>query len=74
MLKRIFLMIIALQVLFIGPCYANSDRLADIGAEVLRERIVGSTAFGVSEFKIHKLTGEVKKIKSRSNRLLILYN
>lgn len=55
-------MFIALQALFIGQCYASLDRLADIGAEVLRERIVGSTAFGVSEFKIHKLTGEVKKL------------
>ncbi len=48
MIKKIFLMFIALQALFIGQCYASLDRLADIGAEVLRERIVGSTAFGYS--------------------------
>ena len=61
MLKRIFLMSIVIQIFFIGQCYASLDRLADVGAEVLRERIVGSTAFRVSEFRINELTGELKK-------------
>ena len=39
MIKRVFLIFIVLQVLFLGQCYASSDRLTDIGAEVFRERI-----------------------------------
>lgn len=61
MFKRIFLMSIVIQIFFLGQCYASLDRLADVGAEVLRERIVGSTAFRVSEFRINELTGGLKK-------------
>lgn len=39
MIKRVFFIFIVLQVLFLGQCYASSDRLTDIGAEVFRERI-----------------------------------
>ena len=39
MIKRIFLTLIALQTLFIGQCYASSDRLTDIGVEILKKRI-----------------------------------
>lgn len=64
MLKRMFLMIIALQVLFIGPCYANSDRLADIGAEVFRERMVGDVYLYVSELETNKSLGELEELFS----------
>lgn len=39
MIKRIFLTLIALQTLFIGQCYASSDRLTDIGVEILKKEL-----------------------------------
>nr|DAM45498.1 MAG TPA: hypothetical protein [Caudoviricetes sp.] len=52
MIKRIFFTFIVLQIFFIGPCYASSDRLADIGAELFKERIVEDIPFEVTDFKI----------------------
>lgn len=62
MVKRIFLIMLTLQVLFIGICYANSDRLADIGAEVFRERMVGDVYLYVSELEINKSLGSVEEL------------
>ena len=62
MLKRIFFMIIVLQALFIGVCSANSGRLADIGAEVFRGKMVESTNSFVSGLEIKKLSVGMAKL------------
>lgn len=49
--KSIFYVYRAADI-FIGPCYASSDRLADIGAELFKERIVEDIPFKVADFKI----------------------
>ena len=59
MYKRIFIMIIVLQALFIGVCSANSGRLADIGAEVFKERIAAVSSCRVTEFVISTPTGVI---------------
>ena len=40
MIKRVFFTFIVLQIFLIWLYYASSDRLADIGAELFKGRIV----------------------------------
>ena len=71
MLKRIFIMIIVLQAFFIGVCSANSGRLADIGAEVFKERIAAVSSCRVTEFVISTPTEYEFRIFNTSDNMVL---